>query len=651
MDGIGPYLNWQSDLEYKKNPPPTYFYPPVDVRGSLAQVKANLQANKYKNEYAFQSDLYQPFAKSHDGHFILYPDLLTKAIEFSRYVPLVSVSSSAHGETPKIYFKNDINCSSASPVVKINGQDAATAVGNWAYTAAFDQDADAAYNSMFYEKASAAAGATQGGYWAVGGRMRYIYPGESTSYEFANGTKVTIPNVGNVKGNFTGVTDGPSFYQKFCTLATSSVSAEAQAPALDITAENYPEPVVITNDTIVSCYFLEGEGFENVAVLSMLAFESEDPVEFQQVVQQCISDAKAHGKTKMIIDLQANGGGYILQGYDAFGQFFPQIIQDGFSRLPLSDGFLTAAHIISDSIPANYDPNTASQATIENYENFLNYRYDLNLTNGNFKTFNDKFAPTANIHHGQPYSALIRWNFSDPLTTSNATYGIGFDITGYGSRKNFTQPFAASDIIMLYDGACASTCTIFSEGMRIQGSVKSVMMGGRPSVPGKIQAVGGIKGSQAISFQYVYDQAQTAMQFAETAEQNTTLAQFQQYPLQRCASTGLNLRDQILRGNVNDGLPAQYVVEPADCRLYWTKDMVNDVSAIWKAAAKAAWGGAKCVAGGLGKREEEVDGQIKTRRARTEWDGITRRMPGLQSRDVLTKDTRFEELYNVKQIA
>lgn len=36
--------------------------------------------------------LYQIFARSHDGHFVYYPDLLTSVFEFGRAVGLVSVS-------------------------------------------------------------------------------------------------------------------------------------------------------------------------------------------------------------------------------------------------------------------------------------------------------------------------------------------------------------------------------------------------------------------------------------------------------------------------------------------------------------------------------------------------------------------------------
>ena len=411
-----------------------------------------------------------------------------------------------------------------------------------------------------------------------------------------------------MKGNFAGVTDGASFYEVFCT-GPSSSAAEVLAAAVDAAAvptpPGYPTPVIATNDTIVSGYYLDGAGFEDVAVISLLAFESESPVEFQMVAQDFFAEAVAAGKKKLVIDLSSNGGGYILQGYDLFRQLFPQIVQDGNTRFRENDQLLTIAHLYSDAIPADYNPDTASNAIINEYESFFNYRYDYNITNQPFLTFGDKFDP--HYYQGDPFTNIIRWNFNDPLTTSNSTYGFGTDVTGYGSRTNFTQPFAAEDIIMLYDGYCASTCTIFSEFMRLQAGVKSIAMGGRPTA-GPIQGVGGIKGAQILGFGDVYNYAQQALVSppnSPTAEQIATLNKLTEFPINRSLTTGLNVRDNILPANLNDGLPAQYVIEEADCRLYWTLPMVQDITAVWKAAAASAWNGAPCVAGALSKRGVE----------------------------------------------
>lgn len=90
------------DSAYLKNPPPTYFYPPVDIFKNLASIKTDLQNDVYANEYAFQEDLYQVFALAHDGHFVLYPDALTEAFEWGRKLALVSISSDGK-ELPQLY--------------------------------------------------------------------------------------------------------------------------------------------------------------------------------------------------------------------------------------------------------------------------------------------------------------------------------------------------------------------------------------------------------------------------------------------------------------------------------------------------------------------------------------------------------------------
>lgn len=104
---------------------------------------------------------------------------------------------------------------------------------------------------------------------------------------------------------------------------------------------------------------------------------------------------------------------------------------------------------------------------------------------------------------------------------------MGEWITGYGPRTNFTQPFAAEDIVMIYDGYCASTCTIFSEFMRIQGGVKSIAFGGRPSANGStpiIQAVGGVKGTNNYGYSLITYLASAALELnVSTAEQTALL--------------------------------------------------------------------------------------------------------------------------------
>lgn len=70
----------------------------------------------------------------------------------------------------------------------------------------------------------------------------------------------------------------------------------------------------------------------------------------------------------------------------------------------------------------------------------------------------------------------------------------------------------------------------------------------------------------------------------------------------------MNGRDSILEeefraaGGVG-GTPSQFLYVPADCRLWYTAEMVEDVRAVWEKVGDVAWGGearkGSCVVGGL----------------------------------------------------
>ncbi|KAI4865197.1 hypothetical protein F4820DRAFT_306162 [Hypoxylon rubiginosum] len=613
IEEIQPYVEWQSDTAFKKNPPADYFYPPTDLWATIATVKADITADKYPNEYAWQADLYKKlFGPAHDGHFVVYPDALSAALEWQRPFALVSISEEGpDGSAPVIKIYDDVvsGVESASVVQLINGVDAATFVGDWIYQASGNQDADAAYNSMFYEKAFVAENSNKG-YFQTGGRVRYIYPGNITSFTFENGTVLDLPNVARLKGSWRGVVDGSSFFSHFCSGATSNAleastttatptSTATPSPAVSIAAAitGYPDPVVIASDNSISGYFIDQPGFEDVAVLVMLSFSPDDPVEFQHVAQDFYAAAVDAGKKKLVVDVQANGGGYIFLGYDGFRQLFPDIVQEGLGRWRQHAGFAAVSTVFSD-ISADFDPNTSSRDVINAYESVFNWRYDINITNEDFSSWDDKFAPRE--FGGDTYTNLMQWNFSDPLSTSNSTYGLGTDITGYNTRQNFTRPFGGPEnIVLLLDGYCASTCTLFSEFLRSNAGVKSIAMGGRPTKEGLIQGVGGVKGSQSYGFEDVYAQAQTALEYTNDSAIIATLETYTTYVIDRSTAASLNVKDQILRGNLEDGTPAQFVVEESDCRLWWTAPMISDITELWKAAATAAFKGGKCAYGAI----------------------------------------------------
>ncbi|KAL5321522.1 hypothetical protein ACEPPN_009481 [Leptodophora sp. 'Broadleaf-Isolate-01'] len=614
IESILPYVEWQSSSLYLKSPPPGYQFPGVDIFASLHTILDNIKNGVYGNEHAFQTDLLILFQSVHDGHFRFSPDLLSRALVFRRPMQVVSVSRDGV-EVPKVYLRESIDAyvknnrtTMPSAVWKVNGEELDVFMAKLARLG-FLQDKDGLYNNLMILRAC--------------GRYGYFYPGSNTTIEFENGLISTIQNYAEVVGNFDGVVDGPTLYERFCTglhrqavsFAEEEMPQAPEPPPLPPTAKTpahgYPIPQVISSDQQVSGYFLNGTGYEDVAVLSMLSFSPSYPVEFQSVIQTLISDAKAAGKTKLVIDLSSNGGGNILTGYDAFRQLFPHIVQDGFSRLREHDAFKTMSTGIS-RYAANFSTSSDYSKDYFAYGLVLNYRYDLNVTDNKFLTYEDKFAP--HEFNGDEYTSLLRWNMNDPTTTFNTVWGVGETITGYGDRQNFTQP------LLLRISSC--------DFMRVQAGVKSIAMGGRPNTSA-IQGVGGTRGANNYQYEYIRLLSTVALETATTEEQAdwTKTIKYTDLPQNRSTDCSVNVRDNILRSHIEDGVPAQFLYEPADCRLFYEPTMVSDVTSIWRRAADAAWGGRKCVAGGLPQKKQTRRERLKRSEEMNARAGIEGRAP------------------------
>lgn len=239
---------------------------------------------------------------------------------------------------------------------------------------------------------------------------------------------------------------------------------------------------------------------------------------FQAVGKQFISTAKAAGKTKLIIDVSANGGGTILQSYDLFKQLFPSILPYGATRFRAfeSTNLIGKKYSkVAGQVPRTLDTSNATLAEIESdiVSSIFNYGTGVNINYKNFPPGAAKFGPQ---HHcGDNFTNIIRWNLSDVLTPLNSG---GIYITGYGNLTKATKPFTAEDVIIVTDGYCASTRTIFSELVGQQAGTKTITMGGRGR-RGISQAVGGVKGTNDFPSDYTRNLAQVAYAYATPEEQ------------------------------------------------------------------------------------------------------------------------------------
>lgn len=501
-----------------------------------------------------------------------------------------------------------------------------------------NQDPDANYNSVFPIIPLLATG---------GGNILFSNPGQYlvpvTSVKYQNGTTFQIKTVAIVGKDFTGVTDGKSFFNKFCKgssgsssssavpSATSSAiakrsplplsaSASASAPAVpeapvqsmqvsysavpSQTAvpgpQFYPTPWVYASDGTSGCYYPSEQ--EDLAVLSIPNFQPAVPVDFEDVTRECLATAKKLGKKKLIVDLRGNPGGDVLMAYDTFKQIFPSKQPWGTTNFRAWKLFDQVGSSLTNYFKGTTPKNAGPAGFNNGFSSPFNSEEELTAANGDFKSWDDFYGP---VHvHGDTFTNLVRYNLSDRYQTS------ADPISGYRGLQGIDplQTFDASDILLLQDGQCGSTCAVFSEFMKTQGHVGQVVMGGRAQV-GPMQAVGGVKGANVYTFDYLLDLAKDAVSDAPKSEKSSLKKQWGatfvgvQQALVRAVPNPegghyarVNIRNNI-RKDDKTVTPLQFVYEAADCRLFYTAEQIQNQALVWKAAYNSYWGNGACVSG------------------------------------------------------
>jgi hypothetical protein len=529
----------------------------------------------------------------------------------------------SYPDGPALWYSNATNYT-ASPITKINGVDVETYLNE---RAALDnnQDPDANYNGLFYQipldSQQAAIGETAGylGSYAFGS----LYFGNSTTTTYKNGTTSTRKVVASAQQALTGVTDGRSFFETFCTGPSSDNSSSSSSsnstsnttvPTTEVTftavptetalpsAPWYPHPLVVASDYSIAGYFPKKQ--PDLAVLAINTFEPASMLEFQDIVRETLATVYAKNKTKLAIDLRGNHGGDIFLAYDLFTQLFPSSQPYGLSNFRATPMFNDIGQIVTSYYSNITDDDIfAENATLTFIENDYGTPFDLkdevNASLNDFASWSDFFGP--HFIHGDNFTSAVRYNLSDLFATG------GFSPSGFQGLEGIdpVQVFSPEDIILIQDGACASTCTIFSETMKTQTHVQQVVFGGRKQY-GPMQGVGGVKGSNIwdwTALQPMLLEAWTDGNDSDVAYLNQNYGTFNDstnQALLRAApawgSASINARNQIREGD-ESVTPLQFVYEAAHCRLFYTAKQIRYQEYVWYAAYDAAWGNGTCVQG------------------------------------------------------
>jgi hypothetical protein len=587
-------------LDHLAHPPEGWPHPPVDIQASRQSLVDRVLNGTYSTsgEYQFQSDLYRLFLSARDGHFSFIPDLFGVASFQTPQASLVSVSPDGL-DAPDVYLRSDVLDFSAdgvtaptvgvlepsfmpSPISRINGIQTvdylSTRLGELPF-----HDSDAAYNFLFSEVAQIVQFGPAGD-----GAFPHplFYPGPETVIEFVNGSTIHLPTLAELRVDFEGVTDGPSAYEKFCTRSTPNWSPPSP-PGLGLppAIPFYPDPVVRDSQNHVAGYFLNDTAHDDTAILSILNFDAQDdPSGFQTTVSTFLERCKTSGKTRLIVDVFANGGGIVELGLDTFVQLLPNLSPDAYATMRVSP--LLNSLGLGNSRHLEGEPPSGSAFDVR-----LALRPD-GSTWSNWSALSDGSGSTTN---------LFRTNLdvsSPPTLRVTPTNGSA------------EPPFDPANVVLLTDGYCASTCAIFAELLktRTAGRVRSVVVGGRPDQHA-MQALGATKGRAFWSFASILAGAQSAVQgltqherFDATSSSLSTLARLSDLPLRRTfrpEAAGVNGVNHIRVGvDGDDPVPLQFVRDEADMHLFFTPAMLASKETLWERVATAAFGTGATTRGG-----------------------------------------------------
>ncbi|KAH7203228.1 hypothetical protein BKA60DRAFT_656445 [Fusarium oxysporum] len=596
LEELGKYVQWQSTLETLKNPPDTYMSSPTDILDGLETIRNT----KYSSQWQFDQAIKALINSANDGHF--YVELCSfTPFTFMRNTALVSVSMDGI-KAPEIYTLTDaelLNRAQAevSPVVSIDGRDASSYLKE-IEDQVLSQDPDARYNTLFFSFSGNPGGVLDG---------RNVYPGSNiTTLEFRNGSTLEVKNMAKLNDPGFEARNGKDVFDMYCrptpsnSSDNSSTSEPDVKPPLKSGPVGYPEPLIRDPYNQMNGYYLD----DDTVVMMIPSFDGDglppnQSLTFGHYATKIVSKALADGRTKLIIDVSGNPGGDVDRAFNLFKLFFPSEFPysaNRFRRHEVSEGLVKIFSAVNrstalENIPNNVDFMAYSVAVTPDQE-------------AGFESYEDFLGDTTDL--GTPVSSLFAsFNFTEASGNSDTP------IRGYAGRPlNRTQPFKAGNILIIGDGLCASTCSIFVNLMTNIGGVRALPFGGHPNGQ-PMQIMGGVRGSQTLTFddiatavsvaKAVYRETPEKLEFI-TKEENERLMKLAPRPLEefpiKLGAGQVNFLNAYQEGD--DDLPLQFQYQAGDCRLYYTAENIYHPETIWKSAKEAIWGNRSCVKGSTG---------------------------------------------------
>ncbi|KAF5321011.1 hypothetical protein D9619_001895 [Psilocybe cf. subviscida] len=615
IEVVNKTLPFHASVNYQIQAPPPF---DKDVREDLVADLARISAKNYPSEFAFHLDIYRAFKRTNDGHcgvynycydslyitYIPLPLVLLTARNGSQNIHIApeafKVATAEFGDEIKFWqqalpgkLKGKLASLSGAKVLAINGEDPFIAVNKNTKVAGGYQSFATRQNGFF---ASYSRGA-YGWYYSMGNFALQAHPlvdAVELTVQRVNSPSVdtfTLPYRSRFGGGSNSFTDAASYRAGNCraTEGTNgadmydkgfSMQAYEETPqpiaffqqqplitgfdarqhavnvvldAVPLTDINLPEhlqpglPALDESYSVAQFYMLDDK---RTGVLALGSFSAKNFTLFGASLLKGLQGLKQKGATKLIVDVTNNGGGFvciahwlhrIIIGPKASTE--PQAGLDSTTRAGL------LARLIVQKIVAGGDPDQhllynpvqwtdAQHRRLPATSNWLQSRFDLEI-NGREDSFSQRLGQEC-----QPF----RW----------------------AAPKRAL--FSPENVVIVSNGRCASSCSLFSITMSKLEGVRTVVVGGKSDVD---QEYCGTVGGQAIGFHKIDTEIKTAK-----------LKSHKQAPPDLLANVVQGITWRLGFGIDDPYDPEEWQTHFADFNIPLTMETVNNPVAIWKAIAK-----------------------------------------------------------------
>ncbi|GLB42382.1 putative peptidase family S41 [Lyophyllum shimeji] len=617
IDVVNKTLAFHTSVNYQVKAPAPFT---SDVHEDLLADLARIRHQSYKSDYDLHVDLSRTLKRLNDGHCVWINRCYDCASAFVNYVPIPLVlltapdgSQAVHiapeaftvakAEFPdQIQFwqdslpgplKGSLESLSGAKVVLINGLPPFNAVNDNAKITGSFQAFGTRQNSFF---ASYQAGAT-GWTYSMGNFAQQSLPLSDNVLLTVQRVNHTLPDtfilpyrsrIGNIKA----FTDTKSYLANNCVAVPGTngvdvytISAAEVAPSEAPVAKFQQQPVVsaavarkhplnvildtsplsdvvlpptlapslpaVNGSRHAAQFYLLKDG--KTGVLALGSFSDSDYNAFLDGLLTGLVTLKSQGATQLIVDVSNNGGGFICAAH-----WLHRIIIGPKSTTVPQAGLDTAARdgplaqlIVKQIVNNDADPD------LQLLYNPLQWR---NASNQQFGPHDDWLQPPVKkIINGRPDA------FSQRL-------GQECQPDGFPENVPNVALFNPKKVVIIGNGRCASSCSLFSITMSKHEGVKTVVVGGKKDVP---QQYCGTVGGQSTDFSTIDTEIKS------THLKNNTLA-----PPDLLVNGVQGITWRLGFGITDPTQPEEWQDHPADLNLPLSGNTVNNPVAIWEDVAR-----------------------------------------------------------------